>query len=353
MRKNKPFLNRRDFLKGLGAVSAGVFGNRLLPAEAAAKPRVGLQDKSSSRPLYQKRVEPVRVSLVKGDDRRQVVFKSLNLIQDEVLPSIGDKQILIKPNMAVSKNPLAVTHVDAVRAVLDFLTPHYKRPIIIGESGVLNTMDGYKNNGYLNLENEYNVKLVDLNLGASQPWYIFGREARPQRVRIISAFLDPGIYLISLARMKTHDTVLVTLSLKNILMASPLNDYKRSDKGLLHGEVKAFNDILHFNMFHLAQKVYPDLAVIDGFEAMEGNGPAWGTPFDARVALSSRDALAADTVATTMMGFDPKVVLYLSAMAEAGMGQGSLEKIKILGTPLGQCLYKFKPHQKMAEVYKL
>lgn len=29
-------------------------------------------------------------------------------------------------------------------------------------------------------------------------------------------------------------------------------------------------------MFHLAQKVYPDLAVIDGFEAMEGDGPAWG-----------------------------------------------------------------------------
>lgn len=54
-----------------------------------------------------------------------------------------------------------------------------------------------------------------------------------------------------------------------------------------------------------------------------------------------------------MMGFDPKVMLYLSAMTEAGMGQGDLEKIKILGTPLDQCLYKFKPHKKTAEIYKL
>jgi uncharacterized protein (DUF362 family) len=106
-------------------------------------------------------------------------------------------------------------------------------------------------------------------------------------------------------------------------------------------------------MFHIAQDVFPDLAVIDGFEAMEGDGPAWGTPFPARVALASLDAVAADTVATKVMGFDPGRVLYLASMSRAGMGQGDLEKIKLIGTPLDQCLYKFKPHKAMAELYRL
>jgi len=348
-------LRRRDFLKGLGlgAAGAGVLG--ILPrfAEASPSPSVDFQDLSPALQLPHKPVSSAAVSVVKGNDRRQIILESLRQIQDEVLASIGDKTILIKPNMAVSGNPLAVTHVDAVRAVLDFLGPHQKKQLIIGESGVLNTAEGYKNNGYLGLEKEYNVKLVDLNLGPSEPWYIFGRQSGPQRVRIISSFLDPRLYLISLARMKTHDTVLVTLALKNILMAAPLNDYRKSDKGLLHGEIKSVADILHFNLFHLAHKVYPDLAVIDGFEAMEGDGPAWGTPFEAKVALASLDALAADIVATKMMGFDPNVVLYLRAMAEANMGQGDLDKIKIVGTPLDNCQYRFKPHKKMAEIYNL
>jgi uncharacterized protein (DUF362 family) len=242
--------------------------------------------------------------------------------------------------------------VDAVRAVLEFLRPRYKKPIIIGESGVFNTLEGYKNNGYKALEKEPDVRLVDLNAGPSKPYYVFGREQSPQPVRIISSFLDPDVYIISLAPMKTHDCVLVTLSLKNVLMAAPLNDYKQSDKGYLHGPAPAVNDILHFNLFHLAHKVWPGLAVIDGYEAMEGDGPAWGTPLEAKVALASTDALAADTVATQVMGFDPRRILYLRAMREGGLGQGDLEKITLLGTPLAQCLYKFRINKRLADIYK-
>jgi len=345
-------IDRRKFLQGIAIGTLGglvlkreiLFGGSLSSLEA---PR------QKARRLYSKVTTPARVSVVKGNDRRAIVYQSLKMIEDEVLGSIGDKRILIKPNIVLADCPLGATHVDAVRAVLDFLTPHYKKQIIIGESAVHNTLDGFKNYGYFKLEQEYNVKVVDLNQESYQYRYVFGREQQPQPIRILSSFLDPSVYLISVARMKTHDCVLVTLSLKNVLLASPLNDYKRSDKGFMHGAVQAVDDPLHFNMFHIAQNVYPDLAVIDGFEGMEGNGPAQGTPFDSRVAIASRDALAADTIGTKVMGFDPKKVHYLSAMTEAGMGQGELDKISILGTPLSQCLYKFKPHTEMARVYQL
>ena len=78
----------------------------------------------------------------------------------------------------------------------------------------------------------------------------------------------------------------------------------------------------------------------------------------ARVVITDLDdaagkTLAADIVGTTVMGFDPQKILYLSAMTKAGMGQGDMAKIRVLGTPLDQCRYKFKPHKHVAEVYKL
>ena len=96
--------------------------------------------------------------------------------------------------------------------------------------------------------------------------------------------------------------------------------------------------------------VWPDLAVIDGFESMEGHGPAWGTPLATRLALASTDPLAADVVGTTIMGFDPGRILYLKAMTEAGLGQGDSEKIRIVGAPLDECRFKFKVGEKMAEI---
>ncbi len=349
-------MNRRYFLErlGYGAAAVGVFGRLFKdpPGVSASSLSPYSEQTLPASPLPVRAAPPARVSLIKGGDRRQVILDALKPIEEEVFAGIGDKNVLIKPNMAVSKNPLAITHVDAVRAVLEFLRPRHKKQIIIGESGVFNTLEGYKNNGYEALEKEYKVKLVDLNAGPSKNYYVFGREQNPQPVRIISSFFDPDVYVISLARMKTHDCVLVTLSLKNVLMAAPLNDYKRSDKGYLHGPAPAVNDILHFNLFHLAHKVWPDLAVIDGFEAMEGDGPAWGTPFEAKVGLASTDPLAADMVAAKIMGFDSQKILYLRAMREGGLGQGDPEKISLLGTPIDQCLYKFKINKRLADIYK-
>jgi uncharacterized protein (DUF362 family) len=357
-------MKRRDFVRQVGAGTAGAafFASLLGRWPAALSPAPGRTApnfrtrppcRSAGLGASASPAPPVTVSLVKGGDRRQIIYDALKPFQDEVFAAIGNKQVLIKPNMSVSKNPLAVTHPDAVRAVLEFLRPRHKKTVLIGESGVFNTCEGYKNNGYTPLEREYGVKLVDLNEGPYDYWYVFGKEQNPQPVRLVSPLLDPNTYIISLAPMKTHDCVLVTLSLKNVLMAAPLNDYRKSDKGLLHGPAPAVNDILHFNLFHLAHRVYPDLAVVDGFEAMEGNGPAWGTPFEARVALAGTDPLAVDVTATRVMGFDPMTVLYLSAMAGGGLGRGSPDQIRLTGTPLEECLYKFKANSRLIELYKL
>jgi len=352
-------INRRDILRqfGIGAMTAAIAGNTFLAGCAAEsiKQAATVNKPNGKRKLYERVTKPSRVALVKGNDRREIVYQSLKMIENEIVPSIGNKKILIKPNMVTTGNPLCATHPDAVRAVLDFLKPHYKKQIIIGESTAFRgtTFDGFKEYGYLPLEKEYDVKLIDLNQQPRHYGYVIAEGNRPQRIRFISTFFDPDVFIISVARMKTHDRVVVTLSLKNILLGCPVSDGENNDKFLMHTGRIAIDTILHFNMFHLAQQIYPDLSVIDGFEGMEGDGPIRGTPFDSRVALAGTDPLAADTLATKIMGFDPKRILYLSAMNEVGLGQGDIDKINVLGTPLDQCLYHFKPNHLMAELYNL
>ena len=127
---------------------------------------------------------------------------------------------------------------------------------------------------------------------------------------------------------------------------------EENDKWLTHTAYTFSREsLLNYNMFHLAQEIYPDLGVIDGFTAMEGNGPVGGDPVEAKVALASTDPVALDALTTKIMGFDPGKIMYLTAMAEAGMGQGDLGKVEVVGTPVGQCQYKFKLNKRLEEAY--
>ncbi len=351
-------LNRRQVLRGfgVGAVAAALGPLGLRANVAAAQEHVE-QVAAPGGALFTRVVPEAKVSLIKGNDRRDIVYQALKNIEDEVLASIGNhKKVLIKPNFVATNRELCATHVDAVRGILDFLKPHCKQPITIGESTAsrAGTFEGYTNYGYLPLEKEYGVKLVDLNQQPCVYRYVFGKGHKPTPIRIITSFLDPDTYIISAAKMKTHDRAVTTLSLKNILLAAPMNDYKTNDKWQTHADYNfSPQALIHFNMFHLAQEIYPDLGVIDGFVAMEGRGPVGGTPVDARVALASLDPLALDVLTTKLMGFDPSKIMYLTSLAEAGMGQGDLSKVTVLGTPAEDCQFHFKPHPRLIESYGL
>lgn len=372
-------MNRREILKTLaaGAVGVGLGGCTTSSSKKSAGSSEPVYTGHGKKATFEKALKPANVSLIKGNDARDNTFNALKNIENEIMASLeGKKRILIKPNFVVVTTPLCATSVDCVRGILDFIKPRFKGPIEIGEAtvsgakgselGSEGTFKGFKDYGYLPLEKEYGVKLLDLNLEPHSMHYIFNTAGnRPQPIRIISKYLDRDQYLISAGKMKTHNCVLVTMSLKNILMGAPKNDYKtQNDKFLMHSwspetmkvGVKftiTKDTVLHYNLFQIAQIAYPDLGVVDAFTSMEGDGPIDGTPVDTRLALASTDALALDSLGTKIMGFDPTQILYLSSMNEAGMGQGDLDKINVIGANLNKCLFRFKPHSLLVEPYGL
>lgn len=310
--------SRRTFLKGTALISAGLLLNTKTASAASGSSTTTDAGKS-------------QVSFVPGTDRREMVYQVLMPFKSQIERDIQGKQIIIKPNFVGTRYPLCATHVDAVRGLLDFLKPIYKDRIIIGESSAVEvTSNGYDNYGYRPLEREYNVTLVDFNAtSATKPVWIIDENIHPARIQVISEFLDPKNYIISITRLKTHDTVVATMGLKNILMGSPVSQYNgRRYKRAVHAGGPRW---LHYNLFLLAHQMRPQLTVLDGLEGMQGNGPVRGIPIEHGVSLAGTDVLAVDSIGAQLMNIPLENIGYLKYCGDAGLGIIDRSRISILG----------------------
>jgi uncharacterized protein (DUF362 family) len=296
-----------------------------------------------------------RVALTTGESRADLAFRALQPFAKELQQAIGKRRVVIKPNNVAIDTPLCATHVETLEGILEFLKSIAVRDnVMIAESAANGpTLEGFANYRYTRLPGKYPVKLVDLDQQESELVYVFDeKDFRPHAARLSRLLLDPNTFIISAARMKTHDRVVATLSLKNIILGAPIKDLgfrwgpgakpgAKIDKPIVHGS--GFRGI-NYNLFALAQRLHPHLAVIDGFEGMQGNGPVGGTPVDHRVCVASSDWLAADRVALELMGIDFAKVGYLNYCAQAGLGQGELAKIEVVGARVADHIKSYKLH---------
>lgn len=333
-----------------------------------------------------------QLALFFGNDRYQNITNALDAIAEDV-DLRGVERVLIKPNFVRPHCPLAATHVDATRAVLDWLRARTQVPIIVGEgTASSSTWISFESYGYLSLPDEYrDVSLMDLNGDETLKVRAFDRRLRPLWLKASRTLLESS-FRISVGPPKTHDVVLVTLSLKNMIMGGlkgrfsgngPSPDSHPSPNGAaqLNGLVtrlyQALPDhlrynapleaakmfymstlnpsnksamhqsfpVMNLNLFALAPHFHPHLSIIDGFEAMEGDGPSEGDPVSWRIALASVDWLAADVTAARLMGFDLEEVGYLYYCAQAGYGTTDPAALQVLGNVSpDQVTRRFKRH---------
>ena len=297
------------------------------------------------------------VSLVTGTDRREMIVRALEPLEKTVRESIrGKKEILIKANL-VGPDPLCAAHVDAVRGVLDFLRPLTNKKVLVGDStgrvyqGPVGTWKHFEVHGYLDLPKQHRAKLIDLNDRPTRTLWIVDERTRPRPINIIDAFLDPDVYLISLTRPKTHGDAVATLSVKNLVMGSPISHYRqaaaegRNEKAFMHAG--GFKN-LHYNLFLVAEHIRPALAVIDGLVGMEGNGPTLGTAVEHGIAVAGTDMVAVDRVTLELMKIPFEDVGYLTYCARAGFGEGNLANIRVIGPPVANHARAYKLHDNIA-----
>lgn len=288
-----------------------------------------------------------KISLVKTQDHTTGVNASLNLITPEIRKALEKiSKIVIKLNFVTTRIEIATTPFQAVKSFIDFILPFFKGEIVIAEEASIgDTKEGFKKYGFTDLAKEISqVTLLDLEddeILTKSITYPEGEITLPICKSIVEA-----PFLVSIVRPKTHDAVVVTLGIKNVLI------------GAIQGGIPIRKQIhrgkyTHNIMTSIAEFVYPEFVLIDGETGMEGDGPVSGSAIRAGWVLASLDALAADSLAAYLMGFDIKDIGYLNMLKDKNFGLLYPEdEIEILGESPEDLITPFKPHRTVEEQKK-
>jgi len=299
-----------------------------------------------------------KVSFIKSDDRKYNIERCLSLLKSEIVSGVKDaKNIVIKPNCVSDKVKLASTNKEAIDAVLEFIKPYTNAQITLAEgSGIGNTIDAFKNFGYLELQEKYDFTIVDLNSDEFETVPLLLKNGKTWQAQVAKTIINSD-YLISVSPPKTHNEVVYSGAIKNVSVGALLrristfskyiNQFNESiglpknSKALIHQGPKITNE----NIKRIYSKIPLKLAVLDGYEAMQGDGPIDGDMVPAHWAIASTDPLAAEFLACQLMGIDIDDVGYLSLLNTNEDAEDF-----IVGDDWKKNIIKFKMHSNFEEI---
>jgi uncharacterized protein (DUF362 family) len=313
------------------------------------RPEVPQEAVEEEFPVFDRRAT---VALMQGADRRKNVYNALMAIDRDLQPKLKSRRyVVIKPNFVNTVNQLASSHADAMRGILDYLSERFHGPVAIAESSAGSTERAFENFQFTALPAEYkkkHVQLIDLNSeGKFESIAILDKDLHIVPLRLAARLVDPEAFVISAGMLKTHNTVVASLSIKNMVLGAPLH---YGPKDSTHwNEKRKFHVGLrqtHYNMLVTAQRLAPSwgASVIDGYEGMEGNGPNSGNPVASRLAIASADFVATDRIAAECMGIDPEWLGYVKYCGDLQLGQFDPAKIEVIGTKVADVKKSYRMH---------
>jgi len=276
------------------------------------------------------------VSVVKGENRRENIKKTLAVLPNKSFTGLQEAEIiLIKPNLAHHRNQLASTHVDAVRGVIDFIRSKTKARIIVADASFYDTKAAFRNFGYENLLHEYtNVQLFDLNNDET----VVGEHVKHDGFRRaigLSKQVSKADFTISLAPIKLHPDIGVSMSLYNWSIGVWVAKEHFGSTGKYWprwSDLKKEGSLAYnLSLIEILNQMRPNLAILDGFIGMEGDGPIRGRAIELEIALASVDLISLDATACRVIGVDPDEIEALVLANQKGYGTIKSEEIELRG----------------------
>ena len=241
--------------------------------------------------------------------------------------------VTLKPNLLAKHPPehAVTTHPAVVRAVIRAVKRRGAQQITLADSpgGVYTpaVLHGiYRASGLAQVCEEEGAALYDAcEFGPRKTG-----GGLVQEFNLIRPVLEAD-FLIDLPKMKTHVMTGMTGAVKNLFGCIP---------GLQKAELHMrFPDRERFGrmMAEVWQCVRPDLVVMDAVLAMEGDGPAGGTPRRVGCLIGGEDAWGIDLAVCRMMGLAPDSVPYLAGGMKLGLCPAALDERRLCGdTELAQ-----------------
>lgn len=147
---------------------------------------------------------------------------------------------------------------------------------------------------------------------------------RCRRISIVEPFLERD-FLIDLPKLKTHCMVGYSGAVKNMFGAVP--GLQKPELHCRFPEKEDFSKAL----VDICAFLRPDLSLMDGVWAMEGDGPTGGLRRDLGLIGASLSPYALDVYMAGLLGFPEGSLPMLEESARRGLGPKSYEEIELLG----------------------
>lgn len=143
--------------------------------------------------------------------------------------------------------------------------------------------------------------------------------------------------LVTLPKLKTHTLTLLTCAVKNHLGTLP--GPRKAELHRRFPDPEQFGEAL-LDVYVAAQ---PHLAIVDGVQGMDGDGPTAGRVRQVGLVAASADGVALDAVMCAVCGLDPRWVPTLLAARRRGTGTASLDRIEVVGVQLEAARARLRP----------
>ena len=294
------------------------------------------------------------IVLIKETKQNEFVPKIMDAIAPFLSIRPGDR-VAIKINLSGAKEIYANTHYETVESLIQYLREKLavqQISVVEGSDGAFfsskTTWDIFYKFKYKEVELK-GAKLCDLDELPHDHTLQVETISGPQPINFCRY---PADYLILVVPPKTHNIFPVSLSIPNLV-----GFVKPEQRVLMFGasaqEMKRINfsqsekyfQLVQFanrNFVALLKQIPPSLVLIDGLYGMEGKGPIKGSPVFHGFAIASEDAVAADALATHVMGFNPDDVPYLDMAYHEGLGNSRWQNI--IGIDPQQVKFPYRPH---------
>lgn len=226
----------------------------------------------------------------------------------ESLVKAGDR-VLLKPNLLTGSRPKneCVTRPELVVEVARLVQQAGGIPFL-GDSPAFGSAEGVAEaNGYLPFLQEVNLPIVEFRgkryatEGDSFGHLLLSKEA-----------MDADV-VINLPKIKSHQQLTMTLGVKNLFGCVP-----GKMKAWWHMQAGKSPQEFGAMLVETARTIAPNLTIIDGIIAHEGNGPMNGIPRFLGILGASQDVFALDLSLLELLGVDPMQVPTHAAALAAG-----------------------------------
>ncbi len=231
------------------------------------------------------------------------------------------EKILVKPNFLSAKKPeeAVTTHPAVLRALFRLLAEAGCADVSYGDSPGTSTCKAVAKELGIDLGETYGAKLCDMSTEVRFA-YPEGQEAQEFYFTREVAEADA---IINVCKMKTHCLERITGAVNNVY-------------GFVCGMRKAAGHAKFPNATIFARMLTDihksrsiRLHIMDGILAMEGNGPANGTPIAMNVLLFSTDPVAIDSVFCHLVHLNPESVPTNTQGQVLGIGYYEADKIEL------------------------